>query len=105
MLASKHHDTSSQRKAWFTRAVLCIVLLFVSLQLLGVAYHAHAYSDTTTHCATCDFDQYLPPALPPSTVFAVPVAEAVSYPIAAAKAYISFFQPSYLIPLAQAPPA
>lgn len=83
---------------------MCVVLLMVSLQLLGVAYHDHAYSDTSTHCATCDFDQYLPPALPPSTVSAVPVATAVAYPIAAAKAYVSFSQPSYLIPLAQAPP-
>lgn len=104
MQANPQYGLSQHRRAWLTRAVMGVVLLLLSLQLLGVAYHHHDYADTTSVCATCDFDQYLPPTLPSTTVAAIPALEAISYPIATAARYISFFQPSYLIPLAQAPP-
>ena len=79
-------------------------MLLLSLQLLGLGYHDHDYTDTTTACATCAFVQDLPPVLPETTVAPVPVLAVLSYTIAAAVLYTSVVQPNYLIPHAQAPP-
>lgn len=81
-----------------------VVLLFLSLQLFGMSYHGHAYLDASTPCASCDFDHYLPPVLPQTTVAAVPAATGVSYLAPTWLTYQSISRLSYLIPLALAPP-
>jgi hypothetical protein len=84
--------------------VLNVVLLLLTIQLLGVSFHQHAYADTKTDCASCTFAQTLPPALPATEVAAVAAMDLVTELIHSCKFQLFLAQPSYLIPLSQAPP-
>lgn len=105
MKLSKHLRQHAQRTNGYVRLVLGTVLFMLSLQMLSVACHDHAYLDTTSSCAACHFDQSLPPSLPDVTVAAVAPLALVSYLVLAARAQLFFTRPSFLIPLSQAPPA
>jgi hypothetical protein len=89
----------------FVRVVVSVVLLLLSLQIIGVAEHDHAYLDTTSSCAACHFDQSLTPHLPDVTVAAAAALALLSWVVLAVRAQLFFTRPSSLIPLSQAPPA
>lgn len=105
MTFNQHTRQHSQRTMSFVRSVICAVLLLLTLQVVTVAFHDHAYTDTTTNCAACDFDQSLPPSLPDVTVAPIAPLALVSHVVLAVRAQLFFTRPSFLIPLSQAPPA
>ena len=105
MKLHQHIRQHNRRTTQFVRAVICAVLLLLTLQVVSVAFHDHAYTDTTSNCAACDFDQSLPPSLPDATVAPVAPLATVRYTTLAARALLFFTRPSFLIPLSQAPPA
>jgi hypothetical protein len=95
---------SQYQPARFVRAVLSVVLVLLAIQLLGVSFHKHAYADAKTDCASCTFAQTLPPALPATHAAAVPALDLVTVLVHSCKFQLFLAQPSYLIPLSQAPP-
>lgn len=86
------------------RILMCVVLLLLSIQLMGAATHKHAVANTKSDCAACYFAHHQPAGLPPMIVEAVPAPASVSYWPIGIVTYRFMAQPSYLIPLAQAPP-
>lgn len=86
------------------RILMCFVLLLLSIQLMGAAAHKHALADTKSDCAACYFAHHQPAGLPPVSVEAAPAAALISYWPIGIVTYLFMAQPSYLIPLAQAPP-
>ena len=86
------------------RILMFVVLLLLSIQLMGAASHKHALADTKSDCAACYFAHHQPAGLPPVTAEAVPVSALVSYWPVGFVTYLFMARPSYLIPLAQAPP-
>ena len=105
MKLTQHLRQHTQRTTSFVRAVICTVLVLLTLQVASVAFHDHAYTDTKANCAACDFDQSLPPSLPDVTVAPIAPLAHVSYVVLVTHAQLFFTRPSFLIPLSQAPPA
>jgi hypothetical protein len=104
MQASQHIDNIPHRKTRFQRVLMCVVLLLLSIQLMGTAFHKHEYTDTKSDCATCSFIHHLPSGLPDVAVALLPVMMPLVYRILGAGSYHFLVQPSYLIPRSQAPP-
>jgi hypothetical protein len=103
MRPSKDIDTLKHRTR-IDRILMFVVLLLLSIQLMGAASHKHALADTKSDCAACYFAHHQPAGLPPVAIDAVPVSALVSYLPIGLVTYLFMAQPSYLIPLAQAPP-
>lgn len=104
MLLEKYFGGLTHRKGRFHRAMLCAVLLLLSMQLMGVLHHQHAFNETRSDCAACYFAQNLPPDLAAASADVAPTLALVSYLLLSIPAYRFLSQPSHLIPLAQAPP-
>ena len=91
-------------RARFNRAVMCVVLLLFSFQLLGTSLHKHSYLDAQPDCASCVFVHTLPSDLPPVTAPAVTMLASLSYWIVGFSVHVFLAQPSYLTPPSHAPP-
>jgi hypothetical protein len=104
MPQSEYIDNIAHRITRFQRVLLCVVLLLLSMQLLGTAFHKHDVAGSDADCATCSFVHHLPTGLPELNVGLPAVMLVIAYWLASAGAY--HFQPrtSYLIPRSQAPP-
>jgi hypothetical protein len=99
------HSGRPQHRTRFQRVLMAFVLLMLSVQLLGVAFHKHDYADTRSDCASCSFTHHLPSGLPDLQIDVPPSVARLSYAILVATAYRFVAPVSFLIPRSQAPPA
>jgi hypothetical protein len=104
MQASQHIDNIPHRRTRFQRVMLCVVLLLLSIQLLGTAFHKHDVAESRSDCAACSFVHHLPTGLPELNVGLPPVMLMLVYRLAGIGAYHFLPRTSYLIPRSQAPP-
>jgi hypothetical protein len=104
MQASQHLDSYAHRRTRFQRVLMCVVLLLLSIQLLGAAFHQHDYAESESDCATCSFVHHLPTGLPELGVGLAPVVLLLVYQLVSIGFYRFIPQTSYLIPRSQAPP-
>lgn len=95
----------TRHRSRLQRVVMAFVLLMLSVQLLGVAFHKHDYADTGSDCASCTFTHHLPSGLPDLHSDVPPSVAPLSYRVLAAVAYHFVAPVSFLIPRSQAPPA
>jgi len=88
----------------FQRVLMSVVLLLLSIQLLGAAFHKHDYAEPDADCAVCSFVHRLPTGLPELGVGLAPVMLLLVYCVASIGFYHFLPPTSYLIPRSQAPP-
>lgn len=105
-MTQQHTDPGRpQHRTRFQRVVMALVLLMLSVQLLGVAFHKHDYADTGADCASCTFTHHLPSGLPDLHIDVAPSVAPLGYRVLVAVVYCFAAPVSFLIPRSQAPPA
>ena len=93
-----------RRSTRLQRALLSVLMLLLSLQLLGTAYHKHALLGADNDCAACHFVQHLPTDVPPPAQLAAPTPAILYFHTLPVFAFTNLARASFLIPDAQAPP-
>ncbi|MYM33535.1 hypothetical protein GTP44_11945 [Duganella sp. FT50W] len=83
---------------------MLFVLLFLAVQLFGVAAHKHDYAQHEPDCAACVIADMPAGGVPPVTVSVAPMAPPSALPVLAPARVVRAAQTNYLTPPSHAPP-
>ena len=95
---------AAQRQTRYQRVMMLFVLLFLALQLIGVASHNHDYAQHAPDCAACVIADMPVGGVPPLTVSLAPLALQSALPVLAPASVVRAAQTNYLTPPSHAPP-
>ncbi|SDG45120.1 MULTISPECIES: hypothetical protein [unclassified Duganella] len=84
--------------------MMLFVLLFLALQLIGVASHNHDYAQHEPDCAACVIADLPVGGVPPMSVSLAPLPPQAALPVLAPITVVHVAQTSYLTPPSHAPP-
>lgn len=96
--------SAAHRQTRYQRVMMLFVLLFLALQLIGVASHNHDYAQHEPDCAACVIADMPVGGAPPVTISVAPLAPQGALPVLAPATVAHLAQTSYLTPPSHAPP-
>ncbi len=96
--------SAADRQTRYQRVMMFFVLLFLALQLIGVASHNHDYAQHEPDCAACVIADLPVGGAPPATVTVAPLAPQGALPVLAPVSVVRAAQTGYLTPPSHAPP-
>lgn len=96
--------SAAQRQTRYQRVMMVFVLLFLALQLIGVASHNHDYAQHESDCAACFVADMPVGGVPPLSISVAPLAPQSALPVLAPVTLTHAAQTSYLTPPSHAPP-
>ena len=102
LLGNRKFGRNNTNCLW--QVVLYVVTAIFVVQMLGTGYHHHDLTKVDDDCVSCVLAAHMPSGPPDVSIHVEPTVALLIYLVAVAPLYVFLGQPSYLIPLSQAPP-
>ena len=88
----------------FSRALLWLAMVVLTLQLIGAAHHKHGLTDQSSDCVSCYIAAHFPADIPPVAAEILSALAILAYCIVLLPLSTVVATQHYLTPPSQAPP-